>query len=1284
MKRMGKRIVAATLLLCLLFALVPTSANAAASEKIYNFLSVYQANANLSDLQELIAANYGRNGWCVQDYNIADAKYFKTDGLRLYANETEWIAFKIKTPGTGVYTLKLDYTSSILSGTVAAYILPANTADIGAAISYENRVGMATLTNLENTSNLAGSVTFGTWNFGSDAEYILVLEAYRHSVYSDKSCQMRLKTLTMTPGDHTQGTQQQSSPAVVKVDPGPIKILAAAPYYGTTAKVNGNDYLFLPLKGNTVLAFDLDHNLLMDEIKVPHSITRGITVVDGVLWCVGEGRHLFRYDPVTRIGEKMLDLGDVLDGAQDACYMHYADGCLYFGIFPNGAIGRYEIATGNFRSYGPFHDECNTVSAITTQGGYIYAGITGDKDGENGFTSQIVKIHAATGEVEGRLDLSSGSDAQVKLNADHRQFNGVAVAGNLLLMGSNTSQKFIIAVDTRTMDFVDLNTQLGINAGVEFDFTEEVEIDGKTYIYFNITGKGIYALDVTGVTDTTVVTDNVKIRLAHADLTGWVNPKPLRCGKHSIVELDDPQFPGKSIVTYYVSDGMPRLYNLQTGETKICLDMVDVNYGTAIQARPLVNDGNGNLYIGAFNTPKCAVYNTATGELTNFESNSAQTDAFTFLDGVTYTGNYNNASITRINPDGENKQLLEMKTLYNQARVHAMTAGGGKVFAGTTPYTGHGGCFAWVDVANGDRTVVKENFIENQSINSLTYHGGVVFGTTYTSGGSGSGSLEGLSAVLFAYDVNADKKYAFDLRQEPYRTALGIDESVAINYIAGVAADPDGSGKIWGMISQTLFSFTFDKQTGVLNVKKELSFGANEYVTGGGRGSFPRPFCFDDSGNLYVSFDDDGGVRRINTANVSDNQRLPLPVLNYYALGADGNLYYTWGTELMMYPLHIGENDTQVVATVDAKILAIGNAVTLDTETQIAAARAAYEAMSLTEKSMVQNLYMLEEQEAQLLECKIDAIPETVAREDMQLLDSLWETYSDMTDRQKRLIKNYAALVEAINEMNANLGVAAFRAGDRTYYAFDDAAAAALAGDKMVTLVEDVAVGELLVTDGITIDLNGKILTAEAFRANLPGLTEGYVVDSSAGNAGAIVINRGEDLFAVNNPDMPVYDAATSSYRFFDYRLQLHTQTEKVAAGAEKFWFKFHFYTDDTCAEMDQDAYALIAADGSNMEISTEVRWREKPLPTVSFGWKDENGALKTELFCEKWADTATLSRWLYVVVRGLDQVGLGVLKVTPTITVNGVVAQEGAISYEVERFNTGTGWDDFGPGQKN
>ena len=98
MKKMSKRIISMALLLCVLFTLMPTSATAAASIRTYNFLSGYQNNANLSDMQELIAANYEANGWCVKDYNIAGSKYFKSDGLRLYANETEWIAFKIKTP----------------------------------------------------------------------------------------------------------------------------------------------------------------------------------------------------------------------------------------------------------------------------------------------------------------------------------------------------------------------------------------------------------------------------------------------------------------------------------------------------------------------------------------------------------------------------------------------------------------------------------------------------------------------------------------------------------------------------------------------------------------------------------------------------------------------------------------------------------------------------------------------------------------------------------------------------------------------------------------------------------------------------------------------------------------------------------------------------------------------------------------------------------------------------------------------------------------------------------
>ena len=191
------------------------------------------------------------------------------------------------------------------------------------------------------------------------------------------------------------------------------------------------------------------------------------------------------------------------------------------------------------------------------------------------------------------------------------------------------------------------------------------------------------------------------------------------------------------------------------------------------------------------------------------------------------------------------------------------------------------------------------------------------------------------------------------------------------------------------------------------------------------------------------------------------------------------------------------------------------------------------------------------------------------------------------------------------------------------------------------------------------------------------------MVDSSIGNEGMLLVDRGEDLFLSNNPDLPVYDSQNGGYRFFDYKLELKSTAENAGTGREKFWFKFHFYTDDTCAAIDPDAYALIQSDGTNLEISTDLTWRDNFLRTVSFGWKDTDGELKADLFSAKWATGATLNRWLYVTVSGLEKVGIGTLKVTPTVTANGVVAQSGAISYQ-NAFNTGTGWDDNGPANKN
>lgn len=1282
MKNNWKRMAAFLLTVCLLFALLPStvvdavSYDVPAGSTVYDLdlYSTYKSKPLISDnLAQISSYNNVTKNWCWKEDTIASpSSAFKSSGMTLYSVETEWVALKIMSPGEGLHTVGLNYSRSINSGVCAVYVLPADTEDIAAAMEHSNRVGQVTLTNLENSDNAAKQALVGTWEFGSDEEYILVLEANRHTVYNDSRCYLMLRQIFMTPGDIMEQAQQQAIPSSVTVDPGPIKIADPVDFYSTTTQVNGSDYMFMPIKGGKMLVFDLDKSILVNEVEIPFSIARGITVdADGVVWCVGEGRCLFRYDPKTRIGEKVLDLSDVALDAEDATYLHYADGYLYFGIFPSGVICKYNIKEGTYEAFGPFHEDCNTASAIIPQGDYIYAGITGDKNGDKSFTSQVIKVDITSGDVK-TLDLSS------KLNASHRQFNGVALAGNLLLMGSNVDQSFVIAVDVRTMDFVDL----GRGHGITFDITEEVQIGDKTYIYFYINGN-IYSMDVKSVTDATTDTGitgtNIDIKLAREEFKSWEESKPLRCGKHSIVEVDDPAMPGKNIVTYYTSDGpVPRLLNLQTGAVKKLTGLVESGYGSAMPARPLVNglSGSKELYIGAFNTPICAIYNTETGKTTNFISNSAQTDAFVFYDGVLYTGNYNNASITKIDLANGNKELLSMKDSHNQARIHTLTAGGDKVFAGTTPYTGFGGCLAWVDVNDSTKYDVIPNIVENQSINCLVYQDGLVFGTTYIDGGSGSGAAEGASAKLFVFDVDANSKVAeFDLRQDPYKTALGIDSSLTIDYIAGIAADPKETGKFWGIVSQTLFSFTYDKDTQALSVTKELSFGENTYSTSGGKGSFPRPFCFDGAGNLYVAFDDAGGMRRIDTENPADNERLPLPVLSYYALGEDGNLYYTWGDQLCMFPLNVTEDDWRAAEAVDEMILAIGNTVTEAEEEAILAARAAYDSLSLKEKALVQYLYMLGEQEAELLELEIAALPEDISLDNKEQLDTLWETYCAMTERQKNCIKNYDKLVAAVNAVYAYEGVAAYQAAGKAYYSFENAVAAAVAaGDKTVTLVENVTAEEILLTDGVTLDLYGHTLTVEAFRAYAAAVADGFVVDSSEGNEGVLKVENGEELFRADNPDLPLYDETQKGYRFFDYKLELHPSAEEVGTGMQKFWFKFHLYTNDEYTELDQNAYDLVTAGGSDLEISTKLNWKGKDLQQVYFGIGDS-----VDAFSQKWATGATAGRWLYVIVHGLDDVSAGKLTVEPVLTANGVKVTAGAITYEKKMSSTG-GWSDEGP----
>lgn len=104
-------------------------------------------------------------------------------------------------------------------------------------------------------------------------------------------------------------------------------------------------------------------------------------------------------------------------------------------------------------------------------------------------------------------------------------------------------------------------------------------------------------------------------------------------------------------------------------------------------------------------------------------------------------------------------------------------------------------------------------------------------GSTTISGGSGADNTkldEAVSASLFVYDVEAMKVIA----------CMEIEDAIAglknpVSFVDVIEADPEVPGKFWGIVSDTLFSYTFDMDTKTFAVKEELSFGKSTYNHGG-------------------------------------------------------------------------------------------------------------------------------------------------------------------------------------------------------------------------------------------------------------------------------------------------------------------------------------------------------------------------------------------------------------------------------------------------------------------
>lgn len=116
----------------------------------------------------------------------------------------------------------------------------------------------------------------------------------------------------------------------------------------------------------------------------------------------------------------------------------------------------------------------------------------------------------------------------------------------------------------------------------------------------------------------------------------------------------------------------------------------------------------------------------------------------------------------------------------------------------------------------------------------------------------------------------------------------------------------------------------------------------------------------------------------------------------------------------------------------------------------------------------------------------------------------------------------------ALDTINtADVVYAAARIGETYYTTLEDAIAAAESGDT-IALMSDVTAKNVRVRAGITLDINGHMLTANT----VTGFDESNIVDSNVTETSGIYVDRNRLAVAETNAELPIYDSANGCYMF--------------------------------------------------------------------------------------------------------------------------------------------------------
>ncbi|MPV36461.1 carbohydrate binding domain-containing protein [Georgenia subflava] len=438
-------------------------------------------------------------------------------------------------------------------------------------------------------------------------------------------------------------------------------------------------------------------------------------------------------------------------------------GEVFFATYPGGKVVSYDPAADEWHDHGVVVEGNSYVRSIAVDGDYVYAG---------GGTADAVVV---------RLDTTTGEKVRIELPAEYRDQEFVydlSVAGDLLFARPTPSTDVLVYSLTEQA-WVDT-----IPSGVGLEVSPAVRtVDSgteRTEVLIPKIGGGMIAYDVD-----TYERRDVSIDLGGASARGW-----------SLQEVDLDGFPGESLVTA-TSKAVFHVWNPQTGETRSMRSDADP---TPFLIRSLGTGPDGDVWAGGYASPPGIARVDAESGASELLSGPGQVEGMVAhgddLVIGTYPGSWLYTYDTTQPWDNGTNPPQRVSIGHGQDRPVAMASAGDVVAIGSVPDYGQlGGALTLFDPETGDMEVFEE-LVADQTIISLAYRDGLIYGGTGIWGGLGidPSTTEG---QLFVFDP-ASGEVTFQTVPVPG------EENVS-----GLTFDADGN--LWGMTANELFRF--DPQT---------------------------------------------------------------------------------------------------------------------------------------------------------------------------------------------------------------------------------------------------------------------------------------------------------------------------------------------------------------------------------------------------------------------------------------------------------------------------------------